>query len=123
MQMKRKWPACLLFAALSAAGCGTSASTNPNDYVGEYIFVPTYADPGNFASFVILKQDHTAVEIRFSKATGQVQTTQEKWGLDHDAKDNLDFLAIGNFSHSIERSGSTIKLGISDHGEHYEKVR
>ncbi len=121
MLTKRKFLACSLFATLFATGCG-SVSTNPTDYVGEYIFTPYYTDPGDFASFVILKQDHTAVEVRFSKATGQVKTTTEKWELDYDAKDHYTSLGIGNFSHSVERSGSTIKLGISD-GEYYEKIR
>jgi hypothetical protein len=122
--MKRKCLECFAFAVLFATGCGSSVSTNPADYVGEYIFTPTFSDPGDFASFVILKQDHTAVEIRFSKASGQVQTTTEKWELDLSAKDHYTSLGIGKFSHSIERSGSTIKLGInSDLNLYYEKVR
>jgi hypothetical protein len=119
--MKRKWIACLLALAPWISGCRSTASTNPNDYVGEYIFVPTYADPGDFASFVILKSDHTAVELRFSKATGQVQMTQEKWDLSYTVEENV---GIGDFSHPIERSGSTIKLGINeDLGQYYQKVR
>jgi hypothetical protein len=108
--MKPKWLACLLILIPWITSC-KKASTNPNDYVGEYIFVPTYADPGNFASFVALKSDHTAVELRFSKATGQVQMTQEKCDLSYTVEENV---GIGDFSHPIERSGSTIKLGINE---------
>lgn len=123
MSPKRKLLICFLFSTLFATGCG-SVSTNPADYVGEYIFTPTYTDPGGFASFVILKLDHTAVEVRFSKVTGQDQTRTEKWELDYNAKDHYTSLGIGDFSHSVERSGSTIKLGINgDLGLYYEKVR
>ena len=96
-------------------------SVNAEDCVGEYVFRPSNAAPGNFASFVILKQDHTAVEIRFSKDTGQVLTTQEKWYLTRTTGENL---VIGKFSHPIERSRSTIRLGINDDlGQYYEKFR
>jgi hypothetical protein len=44
-------------SALLATGCGSAASTNLNDYVGEYVFKPSNAAPGNFASFIILKRD------------------------------------------------------------------
>jgi len=108
-------------SALLATGCGSAASTNLNDYVGEYVFKPTNAAPGNFASFIILKRDQTAVEIRFSPRTGDVLTTQEKWYLSHTTGENV---VIGKFSHPIERSGSTVKLGINDDlGQYYEKVR
>lgn len=119
--MRRRWLVCLILAVLSATGCSSTVSTNPNDYVGEYIFKPSNAAPGDFASFVVLKKDQTAVEIRFSKDTGQVQTTQKKWYLTHTTGENV---VIGNFSHPVEGSRSTIKLGINDDlGQYYEKVR
>lgn len=119
--MRQKSLAGLFFVMLSAIGCGSTASTNPNDYVGEYIFKPSNAVPGDFASFVILKKDRTAVEIRFSKETGEVQTTQKKWYLSHTTGENV---VIGSFSHPVETSRSVIKLGISDDlGQYYEKVR
>lgn len=119
--MKQKWLTCLLFAMLPATGCSSAASTNLNDYVGEYIFKPSNAAPGDFASFVILKKDQTAVEIRFFKETGEVQTTQKKWYLSHTTGENV---VIGNFSHPVEGSRSAIKLGINDDlGQYYEKVR
>jgi len=119
--MKKLWLTCLLFAAFTVSGCSAAVNTNPNDYVGEYIFQPSDTTPGKFASFVILKSDHTAVEIRFSKDTGQVQTTQSKWYLSHTTGENV---VIGSFSHPVEGSRSTIKLGINDDlDQYYEKVR
>ncbi len=106
---------------LLQTACGSAASTNTGDYVGEYVFKPANATPGKFANFVILKKDQTAVEIRFSPQTGEITTTQEKWYLSHTTGENV---VIGRFSHPIERSGSTVKLGINDDlGQYYEKVR
>ena len=119
--MKQKWLVCLLFAMFSATGCSSAASTNPNDYVGEYVFKPSNAATEDFASFVILKKDQTAVEIRFLKDTGEGQTTQKKWYLSHTTGENV---VIGSFSHPGQGSRSTIKLGINDDlGQYYEKVR
>ena len=89
VSMKRKWLAGLFFVTRSAIGCDSAAdtvpngyaSTNPGDYIGEYIFRPSSNTPQDFASFVILKKDQTAVEIRFFKNTGQIQTTQKRWYL------------------------------------------
>jgi hypothetical protein len=92
------------------------ASKNPSDYVGAYVFKPADANPGEFADFVILKSDHTAVEIRFSKNTGQISTTKKKWYLSHTTGENV---VIGNFSHPVEGSRSTIKLGINDDLDRY----
>lgn len=106
---------------LFLSACGSAASTNLSDYVGEYVFKPSNATPGKFPSFVILRKDQIAVEIRFSPQTGDVSTTQEKWYLSHTTGENV---VIGKFSHPIERSGSTVKLGINDDlGQYYEKVR
>ncbi len=106
---------------LFATGCGSAVSTDLNDYVGEYIFRPSAGSPGKFASFVILKKDQTALEIRFSRQTGEVSTTQERWYLSQTTGLNV---VIGGFVHPIEESGSNIKLGInSDLGQYYEKVR
>jgi hypothetical protein len=119
--MKSFWLVCLLFSAFSVTGCSAAVSTNPNDYVGEYIFQPSNTSPGKVANFVVLKQDHTAVEIRFSKDTGQVQTTQTKWYLSRTTGENV---VIGNFSYPVEGSRSAIKLGINDDlDQYYEKVR
>ena len=101
-------------------GCGSRVSTDWRDYVGEYVFQPNNADPGRFASFVILKQDHTALEVRFSKQTGQVAINQEKWYLIHTTAEDL---VIGDFRCTIEGS-RPIRLMVNyDLGLNYEKVR
>ena len=122
MLLKRTFPlAAFAIAALSITSCGSVASTNLDDYVGEYIFRPSNAPPGKFASFVILKKDQTAVEIRFSRETGQISTIQDKWYLSRTTGENV---VIGKFSYPIERSGTTVKLGINDDlGQYYQKVR
>ena len=117
--MRQKWQALFLLI-IALAACSRPVSTNNDDYVGEYIFTPVNADPGKFADFVILKKDHSAVEIRFSKNTGQVVTAETQWHLDPGLNEEL---VIGNFAHSIEGPRATIKLGISDAGEYYEKIR
>jgi hypothetical protein len=121
MLMKLSLPACFIFAALSVAGCSSAVSTNPNDYVGEYVFMPVNAIPGDFASFVVLRQDHMAVEVRFSKDTGQVLTTQKTWYLDRGTDEEV---VIDKRAYPIQRSGSTLRLTINDdRGQYYEKVR
>lgn len=103
------------------ARCGSPASSNPDDYIGEYVFMPANSSPGQFASFVILKPDHEAVQIRFDKSSGQIHTNREKWYLSRGTGQNL---VIGQFSCSVEGSGANIKLGINDDlGQYYEKVR
>lgn len=119
--MKRGISICLSLILFAVLGCSSPASTNPNDYVGEYVFRPFDSDPGKFADLIILKSDSTAVEIRFSKATGEVTTTQTKWDL---SSRNGEFVGIGDFSHPVEGSRSEIKLGINDDlGQYYVKVR
>jgi hypothetical protein len=118
--MKRKLVISCCLAVLCTVGCSSTASTKPSDYVGEYIFTPFNTVPGDFASVVILKGDQTAIEFRFARNTGQVQTTQKKWYLSHTTGENV---VIGNFSHPVEGS-RPIKLGINgDLGQYYEKVR
>ena len=119
--MKREWLAILFLISTTGAGCSAPVSTNANDYVGEYVFQPNNANPGEFADFVVLKADHTAVEIRFSKDTGQLSSIQTRWYLDHATDEEV---VIGNFGHPIERMKPSIKLGINDDlGQYYEKVR
>ena len=78
--MKYVLQICAFVAIFAVIGCSSIASTNPDDYVGEYVFKPSNSAPGDFASFLILQRDHTAVEIRFSKETGQVTTKGDKVG-------------------------------------------
>ena len=117
----------LLFVALPVVGCDIAAdanpkaSTDPTDYVGEYVFRPNGDIPQGFAGFLVLKKDQTAVEIRFFENTGQVQTTEKKWHLIHTTEEDV---VIGDFSHPVEGSRSAIRLGINgDLGQYYEKVR
>jgi hypothetical protein len=117
----------MLIAGICVTGCNSPISENPNDYVGEYVYKPSNHPietfPQQFASFVILKKDHVAVEIRFVRRTGKVLTTEEKWYLDRGGS-FPDNLVIGNFGAPIELSGSTIRLRINgDVDEYYEKVR
>lgn len=122
MPMVSKWLAALLLAALSTA-CSPEPSANQDDYVGEYVFKPTDAAPGDFASFVMLKRDGAAIEVRFSKDTGNVSTTEKKWYV-HASETNGQEVVIGDFGHPVERSGGAITLAINfDLGEYYEKVR
>jgi hypothetical protein len=123
MPIRARWLtlALLVGAFGGLEGCTTDVSTNPDDYVGEYVFQPADTDPGAFASFVYLRKDHTAVEVRISHVTGQLQTTEEPWYLSRTTSENV---VIGKFSHPIEHSHSAISLGINDDlGESYEKVR
>jgi len=82
---------------------------------------PSSVVPGEFASFVILKADHTAVEIRFSKVTGEISTAQKSWQLDHGTDEEV---VIDKRAYPIERTKSNIKLVINgDLGTYYMKVR
>ena len=121
MPITRRWVRLLFFTASLLAGCSRAVSTNPGDYVGEYVFMPANSNPGEFASFVLLRRDHTVVEVRFNETTGAVSTTKKKWYLTHTAGENV---SIGQFSHPIEVSGSLIKLYINyDLGQYYQKLR
>jgi len=107
-------------AVLCTVGCSSAVSTNPNDYIGEYLFQPSNAAPGDFPSFVILKKDQTAVEVRFSRETGQVQTSQGKWYLDRGTSEEV---VIDKRAYPIHRYNSTIRLTINEVGQYYEKIR
>ena len=108
--------------ALAAIGCGTAPSTNPDDYIGGYTFTPRDANREQFADFVILNRDGKALEIRLSKTDGQVFFTQQSWHLEPGW--HQEDVVIAKRGYPIERSGTTIKLGINDDlDEYYEKVR
>ena len=81
MLIVRAYARLLVLAGLFLAGCSPTPSTNPNDYVGEYVFIPADADPGEVANFVVLRRDHTAIEVRFNMATGEISSTKKKWYL------------------------------------------
>jgi len=135
--MKRIVLTILLFILLFITGCNSKISTDWNDYVGEYVFTSNAVPRGSFTDFadvVILKKDATAIEIRFSKDTDQVQITETTWDL-RPREMNLrlfgkDFpytevyLSLKGFSHPVEGSPPKIKLGAhSDLGLYYIKVR
>ena len=117
----RHWvaPSLIICATILIGGCGPAPSTDPDDYVGEYVFTQS-VDPGTFASFVALRKDGTAVEIRFDKATGQFSTRETKWQLTHTTGENV---AIADFVHPVERSGRIRLLINEDLNEYYEKIR
>jgi hypothetical protein len=120
--MKRYLIIGLLFAVCIASGCSSPASKDPNVYVGEYLLTPSSVVPGEFASFVILKKDITAVEITFSKETGQITSQQMNWYLQQGT--GQEDVVIGKRGYPIELSRSKIMLTINgDLGQYYEKVR
>jgi len=115
-----------LFFILLTIGCNTEVSIDPNDYVGEYVFRPFYSkseDTERFASFLILKKDFTAVEIRTLPDFENVMVYEKKWRLfTHPGIEPR--VSIGDRGHPIEKSGKVIKLiNNYDLGMYYEKVR
>lgn len=91
--------------------------------VGEYVFYPRSTEPGRFADFIILKNDNTTVEVRFSKDTGEARITKGKWGMLTHAGGTYH-VGIDDFSHPVEGTLPSLKLGIDgDLGAYYEKVR
>lgn len=105
---------------LGVCACSSPVSTDPKDYVGEYLLRPANAD-SSLASFIILEQNGTAFEVRFSKSSGRIDTTREPWGISQTTSENLD---VGNAGHPIEVSGNGVRLIVNeDLGEYYEKVR
>jgi hypothetical protein len=122
MLMKHYLAVCLSLVMCIAAGCSSPASKEPNDYVGEYLLTPSSVVPGEFASFVILKKDHTAVEITFSKDTGQITSQQMNWYLQQGT--GQEDVVIGKRGYPIQQSKSKTMLTINgDLGQYYEKVR
>lgn len=109
------------FVALSAfVGCKPPLSTNPSDYVGQYVFTPRMQVPHEFAAFLILANDHDAIEI-MSNGSVPISTTTEVWHLDHGTSEEV---VIGRRAYPIERTRSTIRLIINgDLGQQYEKIR
>src|SRR6185437_7683350 len=116
---------CILFAVSAVSGCDSGSavlvSSNPVEYVGEYVLMPNDGTHVQFADVLILKKDYTAVGVRLSRETEQVLTSKTKWSLNHTNTENVN---IGEFSYPIERTGSSIILSIND-DEHlrYEKIR
>jgi hypothetical protein len=119
--MRRTFLALVLIGLSKLVGCSSTASTNPTDYLGEYIFAPASAVPGEFPSFLVLNQNHVALEIRVSKDTNQTSTTTKNWYLDHGTDEEV---VIDKRAYPIERTSSGIRLVVNgDLGQAYEKVR
>lgn len=113
--------AVLFLASVVVVGCSSPVSTDPNDYVGEYIFTPNEVVPADFVSFVILKKDHFAIESRFTQATSKITTLQKNWYLHRGTDEDV---VIDKRAYPIERTRSGIKLVINgDLGQYYVKVR
>jgi hypothetical protein len=123
--MKRKWlPISCAIAALLITGCA-GVSTKPIDYVGEYVFMPKGMPTGESASFVILKNDHTAFEVHFSTETDQFLTVQTTWYLHRGAEEEV---VIGNRAYPIQHTRAGIRLFIDSlyvdaEARYYEKLR
>lgn len=112
---------CLFLSTLLLESCDPPVGSNPNDYVGEYVLTPHDTTVSGFADFVVLKRDHTAMLLRFDRDSDKVITSEGRWDL---TRAEYDYLSIGKFSYSIERSNAHIWLGINtDLGQRYEKVR
>jgi hypothetical protein len=120
MFMNRLTIAGPLFLALLVSGCTASVSANPNDYVGEYVFTPNDNALEELPDFVILRQDETALELKYSKSTGNISTKQDNWYLHHGTDEEV---VIGRRAFPIEVSHSAIRLTINEVGQYYEKVR
>lgn len=80
-----------------------------------------YAKPGEFAELLILRPDHVAVQLRYSRANGSLTPTQEAW---HFYSLGQDEIQVGTRGFPIEQMHPYIKLGIDDDlDEYYEKVQ
>ena len=112
----------VLFGAIALVACASTPSKNADDYVGEYVFYPHGQSPGEFADILILKKNSAAVEMRFSKESGEVKTTDKTWRLRETSDGPV--LSIGNLGHPVQLIRDEIRLGISaEAGTYYEKVR
>jgi len=120
--MTHRWRAAIYGLLIVTAGCTSPPSKNADDYVGEYVFYPHGQKPGDSADIIILKKNQQVVEMRFSKDSGEVSTTEKTWRLRETT--NGPVLSIGNLGHPIQVVRGEIRLGISaDAGTYYEKVR
>ena len=92
-------------------------------YVGEYVFTPGEADvPQMFADFIVLRPDGIAMEVRYSKSSGQATITEKHWKIEDSPTARK--IIIGDFGHPIEGRGDDIRLFISyDLNEYYQKIR
>ena len=119
--MRRVLLLCVFVAIFAIAGCSREPSKNPDDYVGEYVLLPSTVAAGPQASFIVLKKDRTAFEMTFVRSTGQVTTGEVPWYLQRGTDQEL---VIDKRSYPVERTGAVVKLVVNgDLGQRYEKVR
>jgi len=112
----------LSVVVVASSSCASPPSKNAEDYVGEYVFYPHGQSPGEFADIVVLKKNSAAVEMRFSKESGEIATTDKTWRLRETSDGPV--LSIGSLGHPIQLIRDEIRLGIgADFGTYYEKVR
>jgi hypothetical protein len=110
----------LVVVVLSA--CSSAPSNNAEEYVGEYVFYPHGQSAGDSADILILKKNSAAVELRFSKESGEIATADKTWRLRQTSEGPM--MSIGNFGHPIQLIRNEIRLGIAaDFRTYYEKVR
>jgi hypothetical protein len=101
--------------------CNLEPSSNPDDYIGEYVLTPQSAVSEGFANFLILKKDNKAVVIRYNNASGQITTEDVNWGLSRYTTENID---LNNSSYPIKRTGSNIRITLNDDlGLYYVKIQ
>ncbi|HEV2314748.1 MAG TPA: hypothetical protein VGR94_05545 [Candidatus Acidoferrales bacterium] len=125
--MKNKF-LCAISLAVGLCGCGAwldstnpNVSTNADDYVGAYVSMQKDISPGGLADFVILEKGGSAIEITFSRATGQLATVQTTWRFERGF--HQEDVVIGNRGYPIEHSPPDVRLGInSDLDQYYERV-
>jgi len=112
----------LSVGVIASSSCTSPPSKSAADYVGEYVFYPHGQSPGESADILILKKNSAAVEMRFSKESGEIATTDRTWRLRETSEGPV--LSIGNLGHPVELIRDEIRLGIgADFGTYYEKVR
>jgi hypothetical protein len=113
----------LVFASfmIVLAGCSSAVSTNPADYVGDYIFTPHMEVPQEFADALILNKDFSAIEVKYSAVSKQIVTKSVSWHLDRGTNEEV---VMDGRAYPIEKHYSSIRLVVNgDLGQQYEKVR
>ena len=126
--MLTKPTAFLLFVALTfvLAGCDDSdglSSRKPQDYIGEYVFMPLNSDTDGLANRVVLNGDGSAVEFMASGANANsVISRRTKWRL-YDFQGHPE-LVVADRGYKIVSTKDRIRLQINtDLGTFYEKVK
>jgi hypothetical protein len=121
MLVTARWCYGVLLACL-LTGCAADVDTRSSDYSGEYVFTPHQDPPAQFADFVVLRPDGVALEVRYSRSSGQITTTQTRWAVAGNTPGQK--VIIGDFGHPIEGKGPNSRLFVNyDLDQYYQKVR